>query len=175
MRTCCVSVPCGLAGVPRLTHLRLTADNECLPYARKHTGADMAPWGGAPQDGVWDGQRLLPEGWVRASTSPTPAFPQYGAGWWLDPPLWLPGAHAAPRRPRASLSGRLLVVAACRAGALASCSPAPVGWIGAVCCSCHAACVTTPPGCSVLGFLQHRASSRFHQVDLSLDQPSSNY
>ena len=37
------------------------------------------------QDGLWDGQRILPEGWVRFSTTPTPQSPGgcYGAHWWL--------------------------------------------------------------------------------------------
>lgn len=38
------------------------------------------------QDGVWEGERLLPEGWVEYSTRPTPEAPQgsYGAHWWLN-------------------------------------------------------------------------------------------
>jgi CubicO group peptidase (beta-lactamase class C family) len=38
------------------------------------------------QDGVWQGQRLLPEGWVKYSTTPAPAagMRQYGAQWWLN-------------------------------------------------------------------------------------------
>jgi CubicO group peptidase (beta-lactamase class C family) len=37
-------------------------------------------------DGVWEKERLLPEGWVRYSTTPTPLAPQgrYGAHWWLN-------------------------------------------------------------------------------------------
>lgn len=34
-------------------------------------------------DGVWDGARLLPEGWVDYSRSPSPTNPQYGAQWWM--------------------------------------------------------------------------------------------
>lgn len=38
------------------------------------------------QDGVWNGERLLPEGWVKYSTTPAPGAPQgrYGAHWWLN-------------------------------------------------------------------------------------------
>ena len=37
------------------------------------------------QDGVWAGERILPEGWVKYSATPAPAAPvgQYGAQWWL--------------------------------------------------------------------------------------------
>ncbi|REJ73372.1 MAG: class C beta-lactamase-related serine hydrolase [Acidobacteria bacterium] len=38
------------------------------------------------QDGVWEGERLLPEGWVAYTTAPTPLAPQrsYGAHFWLN-------------------------------------------------------------------------------------------
>jgi len=37
------------------------------------------------QDGVWDGRRILPDGWVKLVTTPTPQAPdlKYGAHWWL--------------------------------------------------------------------------------------------
>jgi len=37
-------------------------------------------------DGIWNGQRILPEGWVGYSTAPTAAAPQgrYGAMFWLN-------------------------------------------------------------------------------------------
>lgn len=40
------------------------------------------------QDGVWDGQRILPEGWVAYTRLPAPADPRrrYGAHFWLDVP-----------------------------------------------------------------------------------------
>jgi CubicO group peptidase (beta-lactamase class C family) len=38
------------------------------------------------QDGIWEGERILPEGWVKYSTTPTPRAPkgQYGAHFWLN-------------------------------------------------------------------------------------------
>ncbi|MBI1321491.1 MAG: serine hydrolase [Candidatus Hydrogenedens sp.] len=38
------------------------------------------------QDGVWEGERILPEAWVAYSTTPTPPAPKggYGAQWWLN-------------------------------------------------------------------------------------------
>jgi CubicO group peptidase (beta-lactamase class C family) len=40
------------------------------------------------RDGVWEGERLLPEGWVDFARSPGPAANTnvYGAGWWIIPP-----------------------------------------------------------------------------------------
>ena len=37
-------------------------------------------------DGVWNGERILPEGWVKFTTTPASAAPQgeYGALWWLN-------------------------------------------------------------------------------------------
>jgi hypothetical protein len=36
-------------------------------------------------DGVWEGERILPQGWVTYSRTPAPAAPdgQYGAHFWL--------------------------------------------------------------------------------------------
>lgn len=50
--------------------------------------------------GVWDGRRILPEGWVDYARTPTPQPPgaaetegRYGAHWWLD--LGGPGSFSA--------------------------------------------------------------------------------
>lgn len=49
------------------------------------------------RDGVWNGHRLLPEGWVDAARSPGPAQPAeglgYGAHWWLG--MGGPGSFSA--------------------------------------------------------------------------------
>jgi CubicO group peptidase (beta-lactamase class C family) len=52
------------------------------------------------QDGLWEGQRILPDGWVRFSTSPTPQSPEgiYGAHWWLKLRPELGGAMPAASR-----------------------------------------------------------------------------
>ena len=36
------------------------------------------------RDGVWNGQRILPPGWVRAMTTPAALNPGYGFMWWLN-------------------------------------------------------------------------------------------
>ena len=40
------------------------------------------------QNGIWKGRRVLPEGWVRYTTTPAPKAPkqEYGAHWWLKIP-----------------------------------------------------------------------------------------
>lgn len=43
-------------------------------------------------DGVWDGQRVLPEGWVAASTTPCALNADYGLLWWLNAGGRLAGA-----------------------------------------------------------------------------------
>lgn len=45
------------------------------------------------RDGVWDGERILPEGWVEYTRTPSPSNPEYGASWWLD--LERPGVFYA--------------------------------------------------------------------------------
>ena len=36
------------------------------------------------QDGIWEGQRILPEGWVQFTRRPTQVAPSYGALFWLN-------------------------------------------------------------------------------------------
>lgn len=51
------------------------------------------------RDGVWDGDRVLPDGWVAYTTSPTPADPakRYGAHFWLQVPAEYGGQDGLPR------------------------------------------------------------------------------
>ena len=37
-------------------------------------------------DGIWDGERVLPDGWVKYTVTPAPAaaLGRYGAHWWLN-------------------------------------------------------------------------------------------
>jgi CubicO group peptidase (beta-lactamase class C family) len=66
------------------------------------------------KDGVWEGQRILPEGWVKASTASVTATNEKGIGygyqWWVLPPT-----SAAATRTGAFLAwgygGQLLIVA----------------------------------------------------------------
>jgi CubicO group peptidase (beta-lactamase class C family) len=63
-------------------------------------------------DGVWEGERVLPAGWVRYVTTPAPAQPTgagpgYGAQWWLyGPKHGLPEGTYAARGNR----GQYLVI-----------------------------------------------------------------
>jgi len=65
------------------------------------TARDFAKFGTLYlRDGIWEGKRLLPEGWVDYARTPTPQAPQmleeagaYGAQWWLD--VGGPGSFSA--------------------------------------------------------------------------------
>jgi CubicO group peptidase (beta-lactamase class C family) len=49
-----------------------------------HTTRDFARFGLLfLNDGIWDGERILPEGWVDYSRRPSPSNEGYGAQWWL--------------------------------------------------------------------------------------------
>ncbi|MDX2141963.1 MAG: serine hydrolase [Rhodospirillaceae bacterium] len=54
-------------------------------------------------DGVWNGMRILPEGWVKTMTTPSAANPNHGLTWWLGSPYaetrdYLPGRPSAADR-----------------------------------------------------------------------------
>lgn len=55
------------------------------------------------QDGTWNGERILPGGWVRYSVTPAPAAPvgEYGAQWWLNAGAATDSTHRPfPKAPR---------------------------------------------------------------------------
>lgn len=64
------------------------------------------------KDGVWDGKRILPEGWVKASTAPLTATSEKGIGyghqWWVLPPK---GAATRGAFLAWGYGGQLLIVA----------------------------------------------------------------
>lgn len=62
------------------------------------TARDWARFGWLfASDGVWEGRRVLPEGWVKFSATPTPQSKdgRYGAHWWLKLSKELGGETAA--------------------------------------------------------------------------------
>ncbi len=61
------------------------------------------------QDGVWAGERVLPEGWVKYSTTPSPKAPQgqYGALFWLNAGTGgNPNDRLWPNAPRDAFTAR---------------------------------------------------------------------
>lgn len=58
-------------------------------FGLRLTAEDMAKLGQLYlDDGVWRGNRLLPEGWVKAATTPGELNRDYGLFWWLDNDPW---------------------------------------------------------------------------------------
>ncbi|MFT4295814.1 MAG: serine hydrolase [Micropruina sp.] len=97
------------------------ADASGTPVCSSYLWATPRDWAAIGQfaltDGVWNGRRLLPEGWMRQTTTAiTPAAaedPNYAAGWWTN--LTSTGSLAAPSLPRdaywaAGHDGQLLYV-----------------------------------------------------------------
>ena len=88
----------GMAGAVLETDAAGTFVGSSFMYA---TARDWARFGMLYlQDGVWDGERILPEGWVAYTRLPAPADPRkrYGAHFWLDVPDGFRGGDA--RLPR---------------------------------------------------------------------------
>lgn len=76
----------GPLGIRRAT---LEVDATGTPIAGAYLFATPREWARFGvlflEDGLVGGTRILPEGWVRYSTTPTPnAFVGYGAGWWIN-------------------------------------------------------------------------------------------
>jgi CubicO group peptidase (beta-lactamase class C family) len=55
-------------------------------YSADTTARDLVKFGLLyARGGRWEGEQILPEAWVEYSRTPSPANPEYGAHWWLDP------------------------------------------------------------------------------------------
>jgi CubicO group peptidase (beta-lactamase class C family) len=74
-----------------MRHALLQADPSGTFVASSYMYATAREWGRFGQlylqDGVWRGERILPEGWVEYTRTPAPAAPStYGAHFWLSTP-----------------------------------------------------------------------------------------
>ena len=78
-----------LFGPLGISHATLEVDSTGTPIGAAFLFATPREWASFGMlfldDGIVGGKRILPEGWVRYSTRPTPnAFVGYGAGWWIN-------------------------------------------------------------------------------------------
>ena len=76
-----------LFGPLKMQHTRLDLDSTGTPIGASHALASARDWARLGQlfldDGVVDGRRLLPAGWVQRTVTPT-LDTGYGAGWWTN-------------------------------------------------------------------------------------------
>jgi CubicO group peptidase (beta-lactamase class C family) len=87
--------PLGMASAVLETDASGTFVGSSFMYA---TARDWARFGMLyAQDGVWNGVRIFPDGWVAYSRAPAPADRErrYGAHFWLKPPPEYGGAAAS--------------------------------------------------------------------------------
>ena len=89
-----------------VTTATMEVDASGTPIGSSYMYASARDWARlglfSMQDGVWQGERLLPEGWMEYSTTPTPTDRnnQYGAHFWLNrPPSDPDGWQSWPRLP----------------------------------------------------------------------------
>ena len=82
------------------------ADAVGTPVCSSYLWATARDWAAIGQfalvDGVWNGKRLLPQGWLRETTTTLPIAnredPNYAGGWWTN--LTPEGSLVAPNLPR---------------------------------------------------------------------------
>ncbi|MBK8446006.1 MAG: serine hydrolase [Micropruina sp.] len=82
------------------------ADAVGTPVCSSYLWATPRDWASIGQfalnDGVWNGSRLLPQGWMKATTTALPIAtredPNYAAGWWTN--LTAEGSLVEPALPR---------------------------------------------------------------------------
>jgi len=82
------------------------ADAVGTPVCSSYLWATPRDWAAIGQfalaDGVWNGKRMLPEGWMKATTTTLPIAngedPNYAAGWWTN--LTPDGSLVEPSLPR---------------------------------------------------------------------------
>lgn len=73
------------------TRMEIDHDGNFVGSSQTYTTArDLARFGlFLASDGVWNGKRLVPEGWVRFSTTPAPTKPPVAGQWGYGAQFWL--------------------------------------------------------------------------------------